>query len=124
MICGSTVTASRAHLKSGKIRALAVFTPERLPEFPDVPTTKERGLPDVNVNMSYGIIGPKGLAPEIVEKMSLASKAALTSSENVANLNKLGYVIEYFTPGQLEERLKKDFGILADVAKKAALIQD
>lgn len=124
LICGNTVSASRSHLKAGKMRALAVFTPVRIPEFPDVPTTKEKGLSDVNVNMSYGILGPKDLPQEIVEKVSQSVKAALTSSEGAASLNKLGYIVEYFTPRQLEEGMKKDFGLLSDIAKKAGLIQD
>ncbi len=122
LICGATVTASRSHLKAGKVRALAVFTPERLAEFPDVPTTREKGLATVNLNMTYGLLGPKGLAPEVVERVSQATKAALTAEDTVANLKKLGYYVEFSTPGQLEERLKKDFGLLTEVAKRAGLI--
>ncbi len=124
LICGNTVTASRSHLKAGKLRALAVFTPERLAEFPEVPTTKEKGIPEVNINMSYGFLGPKGLSPEVVEKVSQSVKAALTSPETVANLKRLGYGLEYSTSKQLEEKLRSDFGLLTDVAKKAGLIQD
>ena len=124
LICGNTVTASRSHLKAGKIRALAVFTPNRLPEFPDVPTTKEKGLASVNVNMAYGLLGPKELSPEIVDRVSHSAKAALTSAEGTASLNKLGYILDYLTPQQLEDQMKKDYGLLADVAKKAGLIQD
>lgn len=124
LICGNTVTASRSHIKAGKIRALAVFTPNRLPEFPDVPTTKEKGLASVNVNMAYGILGPKELPPEVVDRVSRSARAALTSAEVTANLNKLGYILEYLTPQQLEEQMNKDYGLLADVAKKAGLIQN
>ena len=124
LICGNTVTASRSHLKAGKIRALAVFTPNRIPEFPDVPTTKEKGLASVNVNMAYGLLGPKDLPAEIVDKLSRSAKAALALPDVAANLTKLGYILEYLPPQQLEEQLKRDYGILADVAKKAGLIQD
>ena len=124
LICGNTVTASRSHLKAGKMRALAVFTPNRLPEFPDVPTTKEKGLASVNVNMSYGLLGPKELPPAIVERVTRSARAALASAEVTAGLNKLGYVLEYLNPQQLEDQLKKDYGLLSDVAKKAGLIQN
>jgi tripartite-type tricarboxylate transporter receptor subunit TctC len=120
----STLTVSRPHVKAGKLRALAVLSAERIPEFAEIPTTREKGIPDVKINMSYGLFGPKGLSPEITEKLSHTTNLVLKSSEMLANLNRQGYVLDFSPPNQLEERMKKDYTLYTDVAKKAGLVQD
>ncbi|MFB3887469.1 MAG: Bug family tripartite tricarboxylate transporter substrate binding protein [Thermodesulfobacteriota bacterium] len=120
----STLTVSRPHVKAGKLRALAVLSTERLPEFSEVPTTREKGVPEVKINMSYALLGPKGLPSEITEKLSHTVNSLLKSSETLANLNRQGYVVDFSTPNQLEERMKRDYNLYTDVAKKAGLIQD
>ena len=119
----STLTVSRPHIKAGKLRALASLSAVRLPEFPDLPTTREKGFGDVSINMNYGLFGPKDLPSEITERWSKAANTLLKSSEVVANLNRLGYVIDFLSPDQLQDRMAKDFGLYTDVAKKAGLIE-
>jgi len=120
----STLTVSRPHVKAGKLRALAVLSAERIPDFSEIPTTKEKGIPEVKINMSYVLIGPKGLSPEITDKLSHTINLVLKSSEMLVNLNRQGYIVDFSPSNQLEERMKKDFNLYTDVAKKAGLIQE
>jgi len=120
----TTISASRAHIKVGKLRALATLSAERIPEFPEIPTTKEKGIPGVNLNMNYIILGPKGLSPKIIEKLSDAVKTVLTSSELFPKLTSRGYIVEYLSPNQLENRMRENFKLYTDITKKAELIQD
>ncbi len=70
----------RAQLESNKVRLLAVFNPERLPNFPNVPTVKESGL-DVVVRKFRGLAGPPGLPAEIIAIWEKAIPALLADAD-------------------------------------------
>ncbi|MEO8134990.1 MAG: tripartite tricarboxylate transporter substrate binding protein, partial [Betaproteobacteria bacterium] len=65
------------HVRAGKIRALAISTPQRLPQLPDVPTFEEKGIRGFDVTNWYSIMGPKGLPREMVTRMDEAVKKAM-----------------------------------------------
>ena len=67
-----SVASTAPHVKSGKLLALAVTTPERLTAFPDTPTIKESGFPDYEVTVWHGVIGPKGIPESIAIKLNRA----------------------------------------------------
>ena len=68
------------HIKSGKLRAIAVGTPQRIPALPDVPTVAELGYKDFETSQWYGIMVPKGTPREIVLKLNAEINKALASS--------------------------------------------
>lgn len=68
------------HIKSGKLRAIAVGTPQRLPALPDVPTVAEMGHKDFETSQWYGILAPAGTPPEIVKRLQEESLKALKSN--------------------------------------------
>jgi tripartite-type tricarboxylate transporter receptor subunit TctC len=68
------------HIRSGKLRAIAVGTPQRLPALPDVPTVAEMGHKDFETSQWYGILAPAGTPPEIVKRLQEESLKALKSS--------------------------------------------
>jgi len=61
------------HVKAGQLRALAMTSPERVEDFPDVPTMAEAGVPDVNVRLWSGLFAPAGTPAAIVRKLEAAS---------------------------------------------------
>ncbi len=67
---------SRPMVEAGKLVFLNIWTAKRNPKIPDVPTLKELGYPYV-FESPYGIAGPKGIDPKIVEKLQNAYKKAL-----------------------------------------------
>src|SRR6267154_312503 len=79
MLAGDTQTAflnvasTGAMVKAGKLRALAVVNRERLPEYPDVPTMREVGFPDVGTIAWQGMFAPAGTPKEIIETIQRAS---------------------------------------------------
>jgi len=68
-------------IRSGKLVAIAVASPERVVQLPDVPTFRELGMNDVNRTAFYGISAPKGTPAAIVERVNKAVKQALASPE-------------------------------------------
>src|SRR5882672_4965732 len=65
------------HIKEGKLRALAISTPQRLAQLPDVPTFSEVGIRGFDVTNWYSVMGPKALPREIVAKINDAVKKAM-----------------------------------------------
>ncbi len=73
--------SSANHIKSGRLRAIAVAGDKRAPGFPDVPTAAEAGVPTYKVATWYGIWAPKGTPRELVAAMQAEMRKALTSEE-------------------------------------------
>jgi len=80
-------------IRGGAIRAYAIASPERSPALPDVPTTKEAGLPDYQVIAWNAIFAPVGTAPEITAKLNDALRKALADEGTRTRLLNLGAVL-------------------------------
>ncbi|WP_152539961.1 tripartite tricarboxylate transporter substrate binding protein [Afipia sp. P52-10] len=79
---------------SGKLRLLMLWTAERSPNYPNVPTLKELGYPFV-FDSPFGIAGPKGMDPKVVAKLHDAFKAAIDDPAIKATLAKYDMVVNY-----------------------------
>jgi tripartite-type tricarboxylate transporter receptor subunit TctC len=66
------------HIKAGKLRALAISTPQRLPQLADVPTFAEVGIRGFDVTNWYAIMGPKGMPPDVVAKINDAVQKSMS----------------------------------------------
>ena len=88
------------HVKSGKLKMIAVTTAARVPEFPDLPTVAESGLPGYDVETWYGLYLPAGTPKPIVDKLNLDVNAVLQQPDAKARFQKMGYVVENTTPEQ------------------------
>ncbi|WP_245801337.1 Bug family tripartite tricarboxylate transporter substrate binding protein [Pollutimonas bauzanensis] len=86
----ANVASSIAHIKAGKLRALAVTGSTRAEALPDVPTLKEAGVVDAESYEWNGMFAPKGTPPEIVDKLALALEQALDSPSVSDRIKELG----------------------------------
>jgi len=93
-------------VKSGKIRALAVTSLARSAAFPDVPTMDELGLKGFDSTAWYGLAGPAGLPPEVVQRWTQA--LAKVPKETIDTINATGCDTEIQGPAQTIERIKAD----------------
>src|SRR5690625_7128044 len=73
------------HLKERRRKAICDTTDERSETLPKVPTLEEQGLEDYDVSVFFGVVGPKGMDPEVVEKLNIALVDVLNEDE-VRNL--------------------------------------
>ncbi len=113
-----------AYIKAGRTRALGVSTAKRSPQFPDVPTIAEAGVPGYEVTVWYGLCGPGGMAPALVERINADLQKAVSSPETVKRLFDSGIeaapgTSESFTAFARSEVAKwakvvKDAGVTAD----------
>jgi tripartite-type tricarboxylate transporter receptor subunit TctC len=88
-MCDQT-TNTAGQIQAGEVKAYAVTTPERLDAFPDLPTTAEGGLPEVQVGIWHGLYVPAGTPPEVIAKLNEALVAALQDPNVVARFAELG----------------------------------
>lgn len=87
--CDQTTNTTN-QIKGGEVKAYAVTTPERLASLPDLPTTKEAGLPKLDVAVWHGLYGPADLDPAIVAKLDESLKKALKDETVVKRFAELG----------------------------------
>jgi tripartite-type tricarboxylate transporter receptor subunit TctC len=109
------ITNSAPQIQAGTIKAFAIATPERSPALPDVPTTKEAGVPDFQISGWNAIFAPKGLPPEIQAKLVDALGKALDDAATAKKLTDLGTVIptaEERTPAGLAAAMTRDMKVL------------
>jgi tripartite-type tricarboxylate transporter receptor subunit TctC len=109
------------HIKSGRLVAIAVAAPDRLAVLPDVPTFKEVGFEPVNRMAYYGILGPKGLPKEVVDKVHKATKDALADPAVKKRIEDTGSLIVGNTPEQFTAQIKAEFEVYKDVVTKRKL---
>jgi tripartite-type tricarboxylate transporter receptor subunit TctC len=69
------------HIKSGGLRALAISTPQRIPQLADVPTFSEVGIKGFDVTNWYSVMGPKGMPKDIVDKINSAVLTAMSDAK-------------------------------------------
>jgi tripartite-type tricarboxylate transporter receptor subunit TctC len=88
-LCDQTTNTS-SQITEEKVKAYAVTTPERVESLPDLPTTAEAGLPDVEVAVWHGLYVPAETPDEVVEKLTDALAAALEDQSVIDEMAKLG----------------------------------
>ena len=111
-------------IQTGKLVAIVVAAPQRLPQLPNVPTFKEVGLEPVNRMAYYGIYGPKGLPKEVVEKISGGVKKALQDPAVVKRIQDTGSLVVANTPEEFAAQMKAEFEVYKKVVEQQKLKLD
>jgi tripartite-type tricarboxylate transporter receptor subunit TctC len=111
-------------IKEGKLVPIVVAAPQRLKELPNVPTFKEVGLEPVNRLAYYGIVGPKGLPKEVVQKVHEAAMKSLQEPAVRKRIEDTGSIVIGNTPEQFAEQIKNEFAVYRKVVESAKLKLD
>jgi len=111
-------------IKAGKLVPIVIAAPQQLPQLPGVPTFKDVGLEPVNRMAYYGIVGPKGLPKEVVDKVNTAVKKALEDPAVRKRIEDTGSLVEANTPEQFAAQIKAEFEVYKQVVVKQKLALD
>jgi len=111
-------------IQANKLVAIAVAAPQRLSQLPQVPTFKEVGLEPVNRMAYYGILGPKNLPKEVVDKISGGVKKALEDPAVRKRIEETGSLVIANTPEQFAAQIKAEFEVYKKVVDSQNLKLD
>ena len=111
-------------IKAGKLRLIAVTTPKRLPQFPDVPTVSESGLSGFEFNSWFAMMAPAGTPKPIVQKLHAEIVKAISDPAIKDQLFSLGLSPRGTTPDELAADLKTQFAKYGNLIKQANISVD
>jgi len=111
-------------IKAGRLVPIVVAAPQRLKELPNVPTFKEVGLEPVNRMAYYGILGPKDLPKDVVNKINAAARQSLNDPATRTRIEDTGSLIIGNSPEEFAAQIKAEFAVYKDVVAKQKLSLD
>jgi tripartite-type tricarboxylate transporter receptor subunit TctC len=106
-------------LKGGRIKALAVTSPERAPLIPDVPTLKEAGYPDFEILSWFAFLAPAGTPQPIISRLHAEAVKALESDGVKGPLSAQGLTVYSSTPEQVTAHIKSEIAKFTRIARAA-----
>ncbi len=109
------------HIRSGRLRALAVTSRTRLASAPDVPTLAEAGVPGYESEIWLGLAAPAGTPPAIIDTINNAVRRVMAMPDVVEKLNGQGIGVLVGTPEQMRQRSLEDLKRWGDVIRSAGI---
>jgi len=116
-----TVTSLAAHIRDGKLRALATTLPEPSPVMPEIPSFPQAGQPPFPIGPWFGRVGPAGIPPATVARMNKEMVATLGKPDIKAAMLKHGFVVRSSSPQELAAHMKEQLGIWRTAVKAAGV---
>ncbi len=111
-------------IKDGRLIAIVVAAPQRLAQLPNIPTFKEVGLEPVNRMAYYGVLGPRNLPKDIVDKVAASVKKTLEDPGVRKRIEDTGSLIVGNTPEQFAQQIKAELEVYKTVVVKQKLTVD
>ena len=115
------IPATLPHVKAGRLRALAVTTAKRVAAAPDLPTVAESGYPGYEVTNWHGLVAPKGVPKEIVDRLNREINALIQADDMKKHMETEGLEPAGGTPARFGEILKSEAARWAKVVKQAGI---
>jgi tripartite-type tricarboxylate transporter receptor subunit TctC len=115
------VHVSAQYVRSGKLKALAVGSPRRLPQLPDTPTLIEQGLKGADVDMWYGLFAPKATPADTIARLNRETAAILDAPEARQVFEAQGLIPATSTPAALQEIVVRDKARWAEVVARRGI---
>jgi tripartite-type tricarboxylate transporter receptor subunit TctC len=116
------LVAALPHIQSGKLRAIAVGSPQRVSLLPDVPTVAEQGFPGFNAVSWGGLLAPVGTPQQIVERLSTEVQQILADKDVQERLLNAGAIAAYQPPAEMDKRIRSDFTKWGQVVRDRGIV--
>ena len=118
-------TASALPLvQSGKLQALAVTGTKRIPALPDTPTIEEQGYKGYDVTLWYGLIGPKGMPHDLVDKINSDDNTILIKKDTATRFEADGAIPSGGTPAEFKAIIRKEIELWNKVVTKIGIVPE
>jgi tripartite-type tricarboxylate transporter receptor subunit TctC len=117
----ATPTSTLAHIKEGKLRALATLLPSRFAPLPEVPTASEAGLPPLTAGTWAALFGPAKLPPEIVARMNRELNTAIRRPDVREKIDRQGFELAGSTPEEMAAFLQEQLGAWGRAFREAGM---
>jgi tripartite-type tricarboxylate transporter receptor subunit TctC len=108
-------------IKAGKLKPIAVGAPQRVPSAPDVPTTIEAGMPNLQTENWYGMVAPAHTPPRVVAALNKAAVEAMKDAEVISKLSSQGAILVGDTPDEFRSYIASETKKWAMVIKEAGV---
>jgi tripartite-type tricarboxylate transporter receptor subunit TctC len=115
------VPLAREQLLAGKVRALGVMSPQRLPVVPDVPTMKEQGMPELEGGPWFGLLAPAKTPKPVIDWLNAETKKAMSEPGIRAKLEALGVVLPLGSPEDFNKHIIAERERWGDIIKRAGI---
>ena len=112
------------HVQSGRLRALGVSSPQRMPALAQIPTVAESGVPGFDATQWYGVVAPVGTPKDIVARLNAEIRKIMQSKEMLERLNTEGAISAGGTPEQFDAYIKSEIARWGAVVKAAGMKAD
>ena len=117
----ASVAGGTQHVKSGKLRGIAVSSAQRWPSLPDVPTIVEGGVPDVVVMSWIGLVGPGKMPKPVIDRLNAELNASLATPELKEKLFALGVLTTPGTPESFRDEIRREMDRNGPLIKAAGI---
>jgi tripartite-type tricarboxylate transporter receptor subunit TctC len=121
MFAFNTLPPAIGNIQAGKLRAIAVASPERLSAIPDVPTTREAGMPALDIVQYYGLVAPAGTPRAIVDKLNKTMRVVMATDDFKQRIAAAGGSAMPSSPEEYATNIQREEGKWAALIKKLGL---
>ena len=110
------------HVKAGKLRAIAIGSPQRSPQLPDVPTLEELGLTGFDADAIFGVYAPAGTPADIIARLNSEINRALSTAALNERITAVGNVPAAMSPDEFKERSRKDSDRFGAIIRERGIV--
>ncbi len=115
------IPAAIGHIRSGKLKALAVTSATRSSALPDIPTIAESGVPGYDISAWFGLVAPAATNPDIIARLHAASIKALAAPDVRTRFTQLGFEAIGNTPAQFQQTIQSDLARFGKIIRDAGI---
>jgi tripartite-type tricarboxylate transporter receptor subunit TctC len=117
----TTPPAVVSHIKAGNLKALAIASKQRHPMLPDVPTTSQADVPDVEVDAWFALYAPASTPAPVIQKLTSAVQTVVTGNRFRQRAEESGTYASYMAPAQLDAFTRIELTAWSDIIKKLGI---
>jgi len=119
----NTIASLGPHLKAGTLRALAITSRKRNPEFPNIPTTAEVGCPEASLVVWQALFAPAGVPKEVVDVMVPAVENTFKNPDVVARATKTNITVDYMGPAEIRKLIESGLKTVRTLARETEMVK-